>query len=323
MKIFAGVFLVSAVLAGLLTAAEGSAIVLFGWGFFLARVGPQAAPDWPSVAVGVAASALFAVGVHRVGRAWWPTWRWRSTLAVVGGVFLAFASGVAAIGMMHQIGWLAASDRPLTGEALTRWSDTRNNLKMMGISLANYNDALGRLPAGGTFTSDGRMLHSWEALQLAYGAYSTSGIDWERPWNDPVNMPYFKSVIPEFINPSFRTADLQDSDGYGLSHYAANSRVMSANTSMKLADIADGTSNTILIGEVNTGFRPWGHPVNWRDPAAGLAASPENFGGAPGTGGAWFAMADGSVRFVRDGVKRDVLKALATPRGNDGPVSGE
>jgi hypothetical protein len=155
------------------------------------------------------------------------------------------------------------------------------------------------------------MLHSWETALLPYLMYDSRDIDQSRSWADPVNQRYFKSVVPEFINPGFRTPPLTDADGYGLSHYADNVRVLGANTKLKHEDVRDGLSNTIAVGEVNAGFRPWGHPVNWRDPAA------REFGGLPRASGTWFVMADGSVRFIRDGVSPEVLRAMATPAGGE------
>src|SRR5262249_6999261 len=131
------------------------------------------------------------------------------------------------------------------------------------------------------------------------------------------NAPYFRCIIPGFINSQMRSAPLIDADGFGLSHYAANSRVMGPGKGMKVSDITDGAANTILIGEVNANFRPWGHPVNWRDPAKGINKSPDGFGGPRSSGGGLFAMADGSVRFIGEGVNSSVLRALATPNGGE------
>jgi prepilin-type processing-associated H-X9-DG protein len=76
-------------------------------------------------------------------------------------------------------------------------------------------------------------------------------------------------------------------------------------------------STTILIGEVNANFKPWGHPANWRDPAKGINRSPDGFGGRPGAGGANFLMADGSVKFISERTSLDVLRALASPKRED------
>jgi hypothetical protein len=45
----------------------------------------------------------------------------------------------------------------------------------------------------------------------------------------------------------------------------------------------------------------------------GIIISPCGFGGPLGAGGVYIANADGSVRFIRDNVGPDVLKALASP----------
>jgi prepilin-type processing-associated H-X9-DG protein len=193
----------------------------------------------------------------------------------------------------------------------------QNNLKQLGLAALSYNDTHGTLPPGGTFAPDGTMRHSWETHLLPYLSYVASNIDLDRPWNDPRNAKYFKGVLPVFINPGFRFPEVTDREGYGLSHYAANCHVLSGNRGMKLEDITDGTSTTLLFGEVNAGFKAWGHPVNWRDPARGINRGPDGFGGPRHSGGASFVMADGSVRFLNEHISPAVLRALSTPRGGE------
>ncbi len=125
-------------------------------------------------------------------------------------------------------------------------------------------------------------------------------------------------MLPVYINPQLEGSGLTDPRGFGLSHYSANVHVMGGNRTMRPSDLSD-TSNTILIGEVNAGFQPWGHPVNWRDPALGVNRSPHGFGGAPYAGGAQLLMADGSVRFVSEKFSPDVMRALGKPTGK-GPI---
>src|SRR5260221_14749236 len=82
-------------------------------------------------------------------------------------------------------------------------------------------------------------------------------------------------------------------------------------------EFTDGTENTLLIGEVNANFRPWGDPANVRGPARGINRSPFASGGPPQSHGALFGMADGSVRFINERVSPEVLRALATPDGGE------
>jgi prepilin-type processing-associated H-X9-DG protein len=192
-----------------------------------------------------------------------------------------------------------------------------NNLRQIGMAAADYSGTYGgAFPAGGTFTADGAMRHSWETALLPLIGYTTREIDMNRAWDDPANARYFRCVIPAFINRDLQ-ADVFDAEGFGLSHYAANGRVLGGNRALKLQDITDGAANTLLVGEVNANFRAWGDPVNWRDPAIGINTSPHGFGGPRGAGGAHFAMADGSVRFVSDRVSPAALRALSTPDGGE------
>lgn len=304
---------------------------LFGWAAFLGRVVPRMTVDPGAVVVAAVALVLLTVGMHvagrkayrrfAAGRPEWPAaWRLKWTLSAVAMTFLLFTAGISLIGVTHQAAWLATSKEPLTGEAYAghMWTDTRNALKYVGLGLHNQHDVHGAFPAGGTFDEDGNGLHSWVTHTLLMLNYENP-VDMKLPWRHPKNEPHFRSVVSVLINPELRTAAARDADGFGLSHYAANVRVLGPNRPMRLEEITDGISNTLLIGEANTGFRPWGDPVNGRDPAAGIGESPEQFGGPAGTGGATFLMADGSVRVMSEDVDPAVLRALATPAAGDRP----
>jgi prepilin-type processing-associated H-X9-DG protein len=101
-----------------------------------------------------------------------------------------------------------------------------------------------------------------------------------------------------------------------LAPYASNVHVIGGNTSRKLADITDGLENTLLVGQAIDNLKPWGQPINWRDPALGINQSPTGFGNAPRTG-ALFVFADGHVKFLTSDTSPALLRALGTPDAAD------
>ncbi|MDZ4684380.1 MAG: DUF1559 domain-containing protein [Planctomycetaceae bacterium] len=159
--------------------------------------------------------------------------------------------------------------------------------------------------------------HSWMTMLLPYcdqmGLYQM--VQLKSDWLDPVNAVAFSTEVPMFLNPS-ENGPRTSAEGYALSHFAANSHVLRYDRPISIASMTDGTSNTMLIGQVHDGFKPWGDPGNHRDPANGLGGGPNAFG-SPHTGGIHVLMADGAVRFVSNDVLPEVLKALGTPAGNE------
>jgi hypothetical protein len=326
MKIAVGIALA---IAGLLILSnwvtlEGVWTLLFGWIGFLGRVLPKVQVNRESAAVGAIALVLFTASVHGMGRgavratssegAPQRVWRFRWTAALV---IVAFAAGTAMIGVVHQVSWLAKSEQPLLGEAVGAYArDSQQQVRTMMFGVLNHESAKERFPAGAMLNEKGEATHGWETAALPFGYYSAR-IDRETPWNDAVNQKIFKCVLPDFINPDFRTAPIVDDEGYGLNHYSGNSRVLKTGEGMALSEIKDGAASTILIGEVSNGFSPWGQPGNVRDPARGVGRGVDDFGGPRRRGGTAFGMADGAVRMIADDVDPEVLRGLATPSGDD------
>ena len=219
-------------------------------------------------------------------------------------------------GAVVAIALLVKSMADAYAAAKHRW-ESGENLRMIALAAHNYIDDWKRLPAGGTLDACGEPLHSWETALTPYLEEPVKP-DLGLSWHDPRNSETFCTPIARFVNPAFQARF--DGQGYALSHYAANAHVMWNNSKVRCEDIADGFSYTLLFGEVGEGFRPWGDPVNSRDPAVGINR-PGGFGGPPGQGGVQFALLDGSVRFIAQDTDPEVLRALATPAGGDGEIA--
>ncbi len=130
-------------------------------------------------------------------------------------------------------------------------------------------------------------------------------------------------------------------------------------STIRLADITDGTSNTLLFGEryhrdpehdlrnpiffpTNGPLASWGKwgfvargqsqvtlstpaPINYRVPPAGDRSAVEDRNcvfGSGHPGGANFAFADGSARFLRESTALSVLQALSTRTGGEALAVG-
>jgi prepilin-type processing-associated H-X9-DG protein len=310
-----------------------------GWALFLWRVVPEARWNFDAMASALAFLGGVGISTHLFLRwlyAEWGRepgqpddeprrrWRLRNTAAVVGVLVLLFVAGMAATGVAHQVGWLMSGRESLVGNSgriAARRAQSTNNLKQLALGVHNYAEVQDSYPAGGTFDTWGRPMHSWMTLILPHVEESTlfHQVNFSLPWDHSENSQAFRTVKSGYLNPEY--GDRFDSRGFALSHYAGNVRVLTPGKALPFHAVTDGASNTILGGEVAKGFRAWGDPVNWRDPAKGINRSPEGFGG-PYPGGANLMFVDGSVRFVGANADPAVLKSIATPSGGE-KVSAE
>ncbi len=160
----------------------------FGWIFYLGRVAQEV--QFSAAGFATAALALIALtaGLHGFGR-WWmrqrpathnevlhepagdSRWPLRRSLAIVALVMLMFVAGLCGTAIVHQTTWLATSPEPWFDNGAmgaARFTQSKNNLKQIGLALHNYHDTVDALPRGGTYDEAGRPLHSWQTFLLPY-----------------------------------------------------------------------------------------------------------------------------------------------------------
>ena len=219
---------------------------------------------------------------------------------------------------------------------------SKNHLKTIGLALHDYHDVYATFPpsaivkvsSGDTTGADSRPLdsieqHGWMVMLLPYidGGFSETDeglyqrIDFHQPWDSTVNRSVFGRQIETFLHPCHRRdkSYVTQVGEFAAAHYAGNSQLFKPNDGLRIREITDGTSNTLMAGEVSTGFQPWGSPGNVRDPAAGIGKSNSQFAGHSDAGEyAQFLMADGSVRRVKKDIDPEVVANLANPAdGNE------
>jgi type II secretory pathway pseudopilin PulG len=238
------------------------------------------------------------------------------------GVLIALIGGGLAFVALCGVGILAALLLPAVQQAreAARRTQSKNNLKQIGLAAHNFNDTHNHFPP--KVLEPGESPQSWMTDLLPYvdqaPLYAT--INRQAPWNDPSNHSAMSVPVISYLNASL--PDLVDpATGLALAHYAGNSYLFGGETPVRIRDITDGTSNTILAGSVFGGLKPWGDPGNVRDPSDGIGTGPHQFLHVPGSGGAMMLMGDGTVRFISENISPDVLHRLADYK--DGQPVGE
>ena len=214
----------------------------------------------------------------------------------------------------------SAATMPPTGPndpAKSPFEVAKINLKMLGIGAFNFNDTYGHFPplAAGE-QSDKRKPMSWHAWTLPYIDQGVlfQNIDQERVWTDPANASAYRMEVPRFLNPGIETTT--DATGYAAAHFVPNSHLIEdSGRGTKIGRVTDGLSFTVMAGSIDAGFLAWGDPDNARDFANGVGGGPKAFG--QDGNGALVLMSDGSVRYVSKGTAPEVIKAIATPAGNE------
>ena len=267
-----------------------------------------------------------------------------------------------------------------------RRTSCRNNLKQIGIALHNYHDVFGTFPPGyiaeGVTADDGVGAETgsgfaWSTLLLPYLEQPAvfQGLDFNENSTDPNNVLMGLTPLSVYIcasddvQPQF---DVNDSTGTLIARVASSNYagvfgygsvtmnpgkgtgILYRNSSVKIRDITDGTSNTLAVGErthdltestwyaalpgatVNAGMAAMpmmtegsSHLVlgHVGQPAMGMMPAMEHTPNQSGhivnfwsrhTGGTHFLFCDGSVRFLGENMDYPTYKHSGIK--NDGEV---
>ncbi len=260
---------------------------------------------------------------------------WTSRTSLPG---IPFISGMGAGSSVGTTAVLVALLLPAIQQArqAARRSQSKNNLKQLGLGLHNYHDVFNKLPQG---THPNEKLKptarlSWMADVLPFLDQGVlhQQIDFEKGWEDDANKKWMKTVISTFQSPAQPPAANVD---YGTTHYVgvaglgkdaatlplADKKVgvFGYDRIVKFRDVTDGLSNTIAIMEVKGGIGAWG--AGGPSTIRGLTKKPYINGpdgfGSNFTGGLNSLLLDGSVRFLSENIDPAVLEALSTIHGGE------
>ncbi len=250
----------------------------------------------------------------------------------------------------------------------------RNNLRQVGIATLNYHDQMRHLPPPKFGTVKFNHMGSTLMMMLPYVEESTlyDALDITKPAIDPINLPITSLPLPLYTCPSMALPrEVPDAAGCENEVLGPGSYLISTRTayqksdaldgafanprgdgsySLSLKHITDGTSKTLLAGEINYGlpamtwnncadkigqprwgdqtwaggywFEAWGHmseeyPELYNNNQKFLATWSPRVYRSDHPGGVHFVFLDGSVRFIPTDSDPLVRSALVTRAGGE------
>ncbi len=312
---------------GLLSLLEPPWRLATGWWSFLARWREAGGEIlWNDVAFATCLLLILGIGGHSFAR-WiarsreFERWGSRSTAKSVAAVLTASVAGIALLGITHQLFWIRTSKSRMTESTwrdMIQRSENKSRLREVSKGLEAYGEAHGDFPVRGMFHDDGTPMHSWSTQLLPFLSDETEAlaadIDLHSPWNSDANREAMQQHVG-LLNVKREGVD-KTADGYATSRFAANSQLFRPHQTLRLADVSDGLTDTVFVGDVRFRHKAWGDPTNTRDLTLGINQRADGFG-SEFIGAATFLMGDGSVRFLSERTDPTVLKALATPDGGE------
>ena len=212
-----------------------------------------------------------------------------------------------------------------------------NNLRQTGLALHNYHSGHGEFPIGATgfrglLNPDATQI-AWSAIVLPFLDQTNvfEAIDFDVAFDDPANRVAAAKILPVYVCPSGSRGPALSNDR-GPTDYGGmyGERITSPNSPPKgtmiytaarsHADVADGSSNTIVVAE-DSDFADgqWINGRNLFDQAYAINAAPdfENDIRSRHTGGANVAFADGSTHFLNEQLELATLAGLCTCAGGE------
>lgn len=195
-----------------------------------------------------------------------------------------------------------------------------NQIRQIGLAMLNYEHEYGCLPPAYVADAKGHPLHSWRVLILPYMELNDlyKKIRLDEPRNSPQNRLVLQGnydAVRKFHCPF--AGNLYEETSYVM--IVGPNMISDGPHSVRLADMKDGASNTILVAEIKDSGIPWAEPRDLDFESMSFQVNDANGKGISSDhgGNANVVFADGLLHIVRDWVDPKLVKALITINGGE------
>lgn len=191
-----------------------------------------------------------------------------------------------------------------------RRAQSSNSLKQIGIALHNYHNVYGSLPPAVVKDASGNPLYSGRVLLLPYLEQPSlySSFDLTKAWDAPENLWISETQLKVFTDPSSNNPNPSRCD---FLFVTGKGTAFESDQAAPFSSITDGLSNTLVVIEAKNSLQSWAEPKDM-DFSQPIGLPPGNHPGGNNS-----LMADGSVRFLSNGIAAPVMQSLTTRAGGE------
>jgi len=219
-------------------------------------------------------------------------------------------------------GILVALLLPAVGAAreAARRAACSNNLKQIGLAMHMYHETYKCFPPAYIADKNGRPMHSWRVLLLPFMEQEVlyRQYNFKEPWDGPNNSRLVGMIDNVFYRcPSEDSTMNRSETSYVM--IVGPGTISDGPTPTQMGQIADGTSNTIMLVEVAGSGIHWAEPRDLKLEEITFVVN-EGVGNGIGSrhpGVANVVFCDGSVRSIDKSIDPESLRGMTTIAGGE------
>lgn len=188
-----------------------------------------------------------------------------------------------------------------------------NNLRQIAIALHNFHDVHKRFPAADGAGRDSKPRLSWRVHILPFVEEQSLFQEFklDEPWDSEHNKKLIQKMPKVYEAPGSKVANEHKTNYLAI---RGKDTILTAGKGTRLADIRDGTANTVMVVEASDE-----KAVVWTKPDDFEPDSEHPIKGLVGLRDSGFLalFGDASVRFINESLSKDKLQAIFTRSGGE------